>query len=325
MAELPQLTALGQVFAYNNAAVVLAGRLVESATGKPYEEAVQDLVIGPLGLEHTFYYSDALIGYNVAASHGVDAGRPVVQPSFWRLWRSLHPTGGLISSARDQLRYARFHLGDGVATTGSSVLSPAAIRAMRAELGPGGTLGVEIDGVGVTWWQRRTAEGVPVFQHGGAWPGQHSGFYFVPDRGFALTALTNSDGGAPFIAELFYTDDGALRPFAGLSNPPAIPQTLTSAELAPYEGRYLAREVDPPPGDTEETWFELRAVAGRLRARKIAGDDQQEFDLAFYRDNYVVVLDDHGEPTAARADFVPGPNGRITWFRVNGRLHTRQD
>jgi hypothetical protein len=116
---------------------------------------------------------------------------------------------------------------------------------MRTDLGPGGTLGIEIDGVGVTWWQHRTAEGVPVIQHGGDWPGQHSGFFFVPDRGFALTVLTNCTSGPSLIAELFL-DDWALRLFAGLSNPPAVPRTLTPAQLAPYEGLYWAQEVDPP-------------------------------------------------------------------------------
>src|SRR5262249_24203296 len=37
MARLPQLTPLGTVFAYNNAAVALAGHVLEVATGKTYE------------------------------------------------------------------------------------------------------------------------------------------------------------------------------------------------------------------------------------------------------------------------------------------------
>ena len=35
--QLPQLTPPGDVFAYNNAAVVVAGRVIEIVTGKPYE------------------------------------------------------------------------------------------------------------------------------------------------------------------------------------------------------------------------------------------------------------------------------------------------
>jgi CubicO group peptidase (beta-lactamase class C family) len=325
MTQLPQLTPPGGVFAYNNAAIVLAGYLSERVAGHPYEDVVRRQVLDPLGLDHTFFFSDEIVGYDVAASHRIEGEQPVVASSLWPLPRSLNPTGGLISSARDQLRYARFHLGDGRAADGTPVLSPATLQAMRTDLGPGGTLGVELDGVGVTWWQHRTAEGVPVFQHGGDWPGQHSGFFFVPDRGFALTVLTNCTSGPALIGDLFF-DNWALRQFAGLSNPPAVAQALSPAQLAPYEGLYWAREVDPAPGEPAETWIEFSAADGRLRAR--LGDEAsaltQEYTLAFYRDNYVVRLDGQGQPTFRRADFIPGPDGRIAWYRSGGRLHALQ-
>ena len=157
-----------------------------------------------------------------------------------------------------------------------------------------------------------------MFQHGGDWPGQHSGFFFVPDRGFALTVLTNATSGPALTTELCY-GDWALRQFAGLHNPPAVPRALTPAQLAPYEGLYWAQEVDPPPRDAEETLIEFSAADGRLRTRTIADDITAEFDLAFYRDNYVVGLDGDGQPTPNRANFVPGPDGRIAWFSFGGR------
>jgi hypothetical protein len=87
-------------------------------------------------------------------------------------------------------------------------------------------------------------------------------------------------------------------------------------------GQYLARSIDP--GKPEEAWIELSAADGRLRARMTAGDDAQELDMAFYRDNYAVVLDADGQPGPVRADFVRGPDGRVAWFRFGGRLHARQ-
>jgi hypothetical protein len=47
---------------------------------------------------------------------------------------------GIISSARDQLQYARFHLGDGTAPDRTRLLREASLVAMRADPGPGGTL-----------------------------------------------------------------------------------------------------------------------------------------------------------------------------------------
>jgi CubicO group peptidase (beta-lactamase class C family) len=218
MADLPQLTPPGTQFAYNNAALVLVGRIVEIVTGQPYEEAVRSLVIDPLGLDHTRYFTDQVAGHPIAGSHAIVDGAAVFEPDLWYLPRTLNPTGGLISSARDQLRYARFHLGDGRAPDGTPVLTPASLEAMRSDPGPGGTLVFEQDGVGVTLFVRRTAEGIHVMQHGGDWPGQHSGFLFVPDRDFALTVLTNATSGPRLLIDLGY-GDWALRLFAGLSNP----------------------------------------------------------------------------------------------------------
>ena len=130
MTRLPQVTAPGTVFAYNNAGLVVAGRIIEVVTGSTYEAAVQNLLLDPLQLSATHYFTDQIIGLNVAASHNVVDGKPVVDTGFWAFPRSCDPTGALMSSVREQLRYARFHLGDGTAPNGSRLLSPQALQAM---------------------------------------------------------------------------------------------------------------------------------------------------------------------------------------------------
>src|SRR5262249_10583986 len=152
--------------------------------GTTYEKAVQDLVLDPLRLDHTRFFTDQLVGRSFAASHKVVDGKPVLDLSLWYLPRSLHPSGGLISSARDQLHYARYHLGDGSGPDGTPILTAASIKTMHSNPGPGGTLFVELNGLGVTFTLRPSAEGVTIVQHGGDWTGQHSGFFFVPDRDF---------------------------------------------------------------------------------------------------------------------------------------------
>ena len=82
----------------------------------------------------------------------------------------------------------------------------------------------------------------------------------VPDRGFALTALTNPVGGTARTQEPF-DDDWALRTFAGLGNLLAVPQALSLRELAPCEGRYLA-DMIALDGEVTETLYELRADRG---------------------------------------------------------------
>jgi CubicO group peptidase (beta-lactamase class C family) len=332
MTMVPQLTPLGQVMSYNNAAVVLAGYLIETLTGQSYEAAVHDLVLDPLGLDHSFFNADEFIGYNVAAAHTTVDGVSVVNAPAWRVWRSIYPTGGLVSSARDLLRYARFHLSNGADIEGPPVLSAASLQEMRSALGPGGLIPFETAGVGVTWWRRLTAEDVPVWQHNGDWVGQHAALLFVPDQGFAFVGLVNSDSGNGLLGDLAVAGDWVLDRFAGLHNQPAVPQTLSAAQLAPYEGRYTAEDIGPGPNESEETTYVLRTADGGLRARRVTGDSNSELDpdtaeagpefqVAFYRDNYVVLQDASGQRTPIRANFLPGPDGRITWFSLGGRLH----
>ena len=316
MADVPQLTPLGQVFSYNNAAIGIAGRILEVVAGKPYESAVRELVVDPLGLGHSRYFRSELDGFSVAASHNVVDGKPVVEPAFDAMPRSLHAAGGLISSARDQLRYARYHLGHhGL----PQLLTDRSRRAMQSNPGPGGTLFVELNGVGISWMLRPTAEGPTVVQHGGDWSGQHSGFLMVPQRDFAITLLTNSETGPALVAELF-ADDWALREFANVSNLRAVPRELPPHRLAAYEGTYVSQQIgfDGQPSDLG---LELIADDGELVAKV---DGEVALRLAFYRAGYALALDPSGQSTHVRVNFVFDSDGRPQWLRYGGRLFRHQ-
>jgi CubicO group peptidase (beta-lactamase class C family) len=323
MADLPQLTPLGRVFAYNNAGIIVAGRIVETVTGSTCAAAMKTLLLDPLGLDHSRFFTDEIVGFNIAAPHKLVEGNPTVDSTAWAQPQCHDPTGGLISSVRDQIRYARFHLGNGMAGDGTPLLTPESLLAMRSNPGPGGTLVVELNGMGVTWMLRPSAEGDVIVQHGGSGPGQYSGFIMVPSRNFALTVLTNSDGGPQLLSELF-ADDWALRRFAGVSNLPATPQRLSASDLAPYEGHYVAYQIDEK-GSMGEVDLELKAGGGTLQGRQSAGGAALDLGMAFYRNDYVLDLDDQGLPVGTRSDFIRGPDGAIAWFRSHGRLYARQN
>ena len=102
---------------------------------------------------------------------------------------------------------------------------------------------------------------------------------------------------------------------------------LTGAQrraARPLRGPLLGAGDRAAPGEAAETWLEFTARDGRLDARMRAGEVARAAELAFYRDGHALALDTRGEPSLFRADFVPGPDGRIAWFRFGGRLHARQ-
>lgn len=327
MTRLPQLTPPGTTFAYNNAGLVVAGRIIELIAGTTYEAVVHELVIDPLRLAHTRYFTERIIGMKVAAAHSVVDGKAIVEPDFWPFPRSCNPTGGLMSTARDQLRYARFHLGDGRTPNGEKLLSRQSLEEMRSNPGAGGTLWVELTGMGVTWMLRPSAENVTIVEHGGTWKGQRSGFFMVPQRDFAMTVLTNSDGGFHLINDLFACD-WALHRFAGVTNLPATPQHLAAAELSPYEGRYIAEQV-AQDGRIEQTVIDFQARDGQLAGSMWVGDpdgqQSEKLGLAFYRLDYGLDLGADNKPTGSRSNFVRGPDGDLAWFcSQHGRLFRRQ-
>jgi CubicO group peptidase (beta-lactamase class C family) len=320
--KLPQLFKPGTLFSYNNAAISVAGRVIEAITKQTFEDAVQSLVFDPIGMADSHYFSDEIIGDNIAAGHVVDKDAPVVVPELWTLPRSMNPFGGAISSANDMLRFARFHLGNGTGADGKKVMSQAALQAMRSNPGPGGTLLVELDGFGVSWSIRPTAEGTKVIQHGGDVPGQHSGLWFVPEKNFGMTLLTNSEAGPNLVHELFI-GDWALALFTGLHNLPAVPQTLDAAALAAYEGKYTAEQIGftGPPINAP---VELRGKDGRLEMILGEGPDAATKVLTFYKDDFVFVSESDGTPDYARCDFVRDAQGKVQWLRFGGRLFRRQ-
>ena len=321
VARLPQLTAPGSTTFYQYSGMAVAGRVVEVVHGSTYEQSVQDLVLDPLGLTRTRFFTDQLVGYPLAASHSVVDGKALLDTSFWYLPRSLNPTGGLMSTARDQLRFARFHLGLIQGEDGKPVLSPASLAAMRSPVGPAATLLMELKGFGVTWMLRPTAEGVDIVEHGGDWAGQHSRLLMVPGKDFAITLLTNSDGGRAMGTELF-SNDGMLTAFTGLHNPPAVPQVRSPEQLAPFTGSYTSQVV-VFDGSTIEDTVRFGPYQGRLRTLNPDGTPEDASTLAFYRDNYAVPVDDKGTVADGRSDFIVAPDGSVQWYRRGGRMYRK--
>jgi CubicO group peptidase (beta-lactamase class C family) len=100
----------------------------------------------------------------VEHSRGEDGTLSVAR--LWRRWRGDHPGGGLVSSVADQLRWARFHLGDGRADSGERVLPTEVLHQMQEPTVAlrGSNLG---EAIGIAWFLREV-DGVGTVGHGGS-------------------------------------------------------------------------------------------------------------------------------------------------------------
>ena len=315
---LPQETPLGQVWSYNNAGFYIAGRVIEALTAKPFETAIRELALEPLGMQRSFYFAREAITYRVAAGHAAvysgQAGAPEVLRPWW-LARAANPLGGLNSTIRDLLRYARFHLGDGRAADGERLLSAEALRQMQTPVCPA----ANGEQMGISWFLR-AAGGVRILRHGGATNGQMATLQLVPQRGFAVAVLTNSDRGSelyqPLVKRIF---ERAL----GLVEPEPQPLPMTAAALAEYPGCYRAAAQD--------LWIERQADELTLRVEPKGGFPTPDSPpppapplvrLALCAPDCLLGLEEPFKDS--RLEILRGADGEIIWLRFGGRVHRRQ-
>ena len=309
MAKVPQLTRLGTVWSYNNAGFSIAGRVIEVASGMPYERALAELLLKPLGLERSFFFAEDMVTHRVAAGHtSLPEGPRVTRP--WAIARAGHPMGGLVSCVDDLLGWARFQMSDGMGLLRRETLDHA-----QAALKPAGAMA---DAIGVAW-QSVDVGGTRVVQHGGSWLNQLSTFRMVPERGFAVVVLTNGHRGAELHGAV---STAAIGEYLGLTSTPKPTIQMGEAELRPYLGRYDA-VLDDVELSLREGVFTLEVVrrAHLLDARPYA-PQPPPVRVAFEGPDQLRALDPPSKGT--RGDFLRGDDGEILWFRWGGRIHRRR-
>jgi CubicO group peptidase (beta-lactamase class C family) len=158
----------GTKYAYSNAGINTAGRIIEMVSKMPYEDFLQKRIFDPLGMKDTtFWPTDAQVA-RLAKSYkpGPDKKSlveiPVTQltyPLTDHCHRFPMPAGGLFSTAEDVAAFGRMLLGNG--TLGSTrILSPEAVKEMTTRQTP--TAVKESYGLGLS-------VGTGTFGHGGAY------------------------------------------------------------------------------------------------------------------------------------------------------------
>jgi CubicO group peptidase (beta-lactamase class C family) len=303
LAELPQLTPLGEVWSYNNAGFYIAGRIIEMIAEQPYERVVEELLLEPLGLANTFFFAEDVMTRRFAVGHlRSDDGAPeVARP--WPIGRAHHPAGGLASSVRDLLRYARFHMSDG-----EGLLSRASLDEMQRVQRHVGSV---FEDIGITW-SLATRDGRRFAGHGGGTNGQITLFGFLPDEGSAIAVVTNHQRGSEVTV-------AAANAFGiGREEP-------TAADVDPeeYLGAYTTalQDVELRREDAGLVLV-ITPKGGFPKKDSPAPPAPPPMPVAFHERDRVFVSDGPGK--GMEAEFLRADDGSISWFRVGGRVMQRK-
>jgi CubicO group peptidase (beta-lactamase class C family) len=310
IAELPQIHLHRTLWSYNNTGFNIAARIIEIVTKKTYEQAAQEMLFDPLDLSMSFFYpNDILLTHRVAVGHQkVDDKVQIALP--WAIGRAGNGVGGVISTVKDLLTYARFQMSDG----SKGLISGKSLRAMRAPQVSAGGRG----DMGITWFIR-SIRNITLYSHGGATNGQQAYLFFIPDRDFALAVLTNSDDGNMITSNIV---SWALEVYFNTSIYTPTPIKTTPAERKKYTGRYqIGTECCDLKVEGDYLMYHHIPLGGFPTPDAPPGPAMEPMRFAFYDKDKVIGMS--GVYKDALGEFIRDEKGKLLYFRIGGRAHKK--
>lgn len=286
------VAAPGAITKYSNAGIAVVGEVVARVTGKPYAQAVTDLVLRPLGMTASGFDRAALsapVAYSQMVSF--DGGRWAAPP----LELGTPAAGSLYTNTGDLGAFARAMLNDG-----GNVLRPATLTEMWRE--QYGKTGQRSFGLG---FALGTLDGQRIVGHGGAVYGHVTSLQLMPDAGIGVVVFATVDSGTTAQRIATHT----LRSWLAAHEGRALPAWQRSFTISGDEATRVSGRFENG-GDS----LNLRAFDGRLvlDAPELAGELRRIGDR--------FVLDD---AQLWREGVAVAPDG--AWVELDGRRFTRAE
>jgi D-alanyl-D-alanine carboxypeptidase len=287
----------GTSWAYDNSGYVLIGAVIESASGKPWQDYLRQTLFEPLGLHHTGYGADPAVVAKAAHGYMLIDGNP--KPAPLLSMSAPYADGALVSTVDDLLIWNRaLHKG--------RVLRSDSYRQM---ITPVGKAAPEQYGFGLWHTTLRNRE---MIAHSGHISGFSAYLLYLPESDVSVAILQNMDR-APGVVD----PTASARKLAAFTigdpypTPPAV--SVDAAILREAEGIYGTDPPGPSFARIEGARI-VRVINGVLTAAPTGGDRSDLIpigvDIFLYGGTYdrlKVVRDGSGKATAVR--FFPWGEG----------------
>jgi CubicO group peptidase (beta-lactamase class C family) len=180
---------------YTNAAFLTAGEVMAKATGKSWNQLLQERIFSPLGMNRTVATDDGVdSSANISAAHTVVDG--AVQKIAYGRLNNMAPAGAIYSSVTDLSKWVQMLLANG--RFGEKVIVPASAiektRTPQSILGNGGhpfnKAHFALYGLG---WFLEEYSGRKIVAHTGGVNGFVTSVALVPEENLGIVVLTNTD------------------------------------------------------------------------------------------------------------------------------------
>lgn len=249
LVSLPLAHQPGEVWEYSWGVDVLA-RVVEVASGQPFDQFLQTRIFEPLRMVDTgFYVPEAKLARLVEAPTQRNPQFDVTRPR-----KLLSGGGGLVSTAADYLRFCHMLLNDGE-LDGVRILAPRTVQLMTTNSLPtdvrfvGSAIGPATgSGFGLGFAIRTNPESssIPGSVGSYTWNGTWGTYFWIDpaEKLIVISMIQVAPGKAsPYFAAIRNLTYGAMRvpepaSFSPLTSPPTSPLTTRAETLADYVGTY---------------------------------------------------------------------------------------
>lgn len=228
----------GKFFSYSNIGYALAGAVLERVSQRPYADAMNERVFGPLSMNRTTFRPALAMTYPLAVGHTIDKeGRARLARPF-AVNTSLAPAGYAYSSVGDFANFVLVILNNG--TFRGKTIFPA--RTVSRLLTPHVNIPTNVFDNGKYGYGffLQDFRGYRVAEHGGTQVGFSCEVKIVPERNFAVIVFANRDG-----VRLSKTVGKAFDLFLPIKSAPerkpAPPLPMTEEEMKSYVGTYANR------------------------------------------------------------------------------------
>lgn len=219
----------GEIRAYNDHEIALAGLLVEEVSGMPYDQYVHEHIFKPLGMDSSSIYLPEKDAGRAAVGYGSDGAYPL---SYYNLNDAAG--SGFNATPADLARYMLMHLGYGK-LDGEQVFSKSVVEELHTTRF---THHSKLPGIAYafdeTFWGGRR-----ILAKGGGAPGFTNRMLLLLDEGVGVYFVYNRDSSVPLswkleraFLEHFYPKG---KPSIGEEVPATDPQ-----EMARYTGYYIS-------------------------------------------------------------------------------------
>ncbi len=196
-------------FDYDNLLYLVAGELIARVSGKPWSDFIEDEILNPLQMQHSYAnYGAAANTETIAVAHGFNGSSlkavnaPISKGTVAGHEGLNGAAGGMWSSARDMCNWMLVQLNKGTygANLDKSLFAPhqqdemwRMHTPMAQQQDPNSPFKVHFSGYGLGWFLS-DFNGFFKVHHSGAIAGMSSEVTLIPELDLGIVVLNNSDG-----------------------------------------------------------------------------------------------------------------------------------